>query len=109
MKENKVVHQDKIVIEIRMIGEQSGKFCPITAREKVVYVNDELVYKEWQSWPQFHHKENTSVALENLERQLSFRYQSSGSKQGSNNGRNFTQCVKMVWAKFLLKVFNLKS
>ena len=109
MKESKVVHQDKIVIEIKMIGEQSDKFCPVIAREKIVYVNDEVVYKEWQSWPQFQHKENTSVALENLERQLSFRKQSQSAKNSRSNRGNFVNRVKMVWAKLLAKVVNFKT
>ena len=102
---------EKTVIEVNFYGElQKDKdFKTVNSREKIVYVNGELIYKEWQSWPQFHHKESTSVALENLERQLSFRKHCSSGKQSSNDSRNFAQTVKMVWAKFLFKMFNFKS
>ena len=109
MKKNTVVKTDEIIIKVDFIGEPIAKFSKIVAKEKSVFVNGELVFKEWQSWPQFQNIENTSVALENLEKQLSFRYHGGSSKQSSNNRRNFAQRVKVVWAKFLLKVFNFKS
>ena len=99
------------IITVNYYGEKpkDKSFKVVKSREKKVSVNGDLVYTEWQSWPQFHHKENTSVALENLESQLSLRNHSSSSKQSSDDSRNFAQTVKMVWAKFLFKMFNFKS
>lgn len=115
-QKNKIMKQqflfaDKTIIEVTYYGEsqRDGTFGTVKSREKKVSVNGELVYTEWQTWPQFHHKGNTSVALENLERQLSFRKHSSSGKQSANDSRNFTQTVKMVWAKFLFKMFNFKG
>ena len=104
-----IVHTEKIVIETNFYGEKKPIFSVVSAREKIVFVNDEVVYKEWQKCPYFQINGNTSVALNELEKQLSFRYHGGGSKQSTNNRRNFAQRVKVVWAKFLLKVFNFKS
>lgn len=109
MKEKTIVHSERIVIQTNFYGEKKSKFSVVSGREKVVFVNDEIVFKEWQSWPQFQHKENTSVALENLEKQLSFRKQSQSSKDCRSNRGNFINRVKMVWAKLFAKIVNFKT
>ena len=111
MKQQKPLFTDVTVIEVTYLGEPTIKLSGgiINSREKKVTVNGELIYTEWQTWPQFHHKENTSVALENLERQLSTRKQSQSTKKSSSNRRNFVDRFKFVWAKLFPKVVNLKT
>ena len=109
MEKDTIVNTETTLIKVNYYGEPRGKFSIVKAREKIVFVNDEIVYKEWQSWPQFQHKENTSVALDNLEKQLSFRKQSQSSKNCRSNRRNFVNRIKMVWAKLFAKMVNFKT
>ena len=104
-----IVHTEKIVIETNFYGEKKTKLSAVSAREKIVFVNDEVVYREWQKCPQFQNNGNTSVALNELEKQLSFRQQSKSAKQCRSDRRNFIQRVKFVWAKLLAKVVNFKT
>lgn len=103
-----IVHTEKIVIETNFYGEKKTRFSAVSAREKVVFVNDEVVYKEWQTCPQFQKEGNTSVALQNFEEQLLLRQQSKSTKQSRSNGRNFVQRVKLVWSKLFFKIVNFK-
>ena len=48
-----IVHTEKIVIETNFYGEKKTKLSAVSAREKIVFVNDEVVYREWQKCPQF--------------------------------------------------------
>ena len=108
MKQETIVFTEKIVIQTNFYGEKKTRFSAVSAREKIVFVNDEVVYKEWQKFPQFQNNGNTSVALNELEKQLSFRQQSKSTKKCRNDRRNFIDCIKFVWAKLFSKNINLK-
>ena len=104
-----IVHTEKIVIETKFYGEKKTIFSAVSAREKIVFVNGEVVYKEWQKGPHFQNNGNTSVALNELEKQLLFRQQSKSAKQSRSNRRNFIQRIKFVWCKLLAKIVNFKT
>ena len=64
-----IFRTEKIVIVTNFYSEKKT-ICPaVSAREKIVFVNDEVVYREWQKCPQFQNNGNTSVALNELEKQ----------------------------------------
>jgi len=109
MENLSICHSETIVVKVNYLGELKNKHSNIYAREKIVSVNDEIVYKEWEKCPHFLQTGNTSVALHEFEKQLSFRQQIKSAKQSRSNRRNFIQCVKIVWAKLLFKVFNFKT
>ena len=109
MKEQKELYTDKTVIEVTYFGQPNKLGGTINSREKKVSVNGELIYTEWQSWPQFHHKENTSVALENLERQLSFRQHTNCRQERTGNSGKLAKFFKIVWAKLFNKIINFKT
>ena len=108
MNDLSVIKNSHIVIDVSYLGE-NGNFGAVKAVEKSITVNGSLVYKEWQSWPQYHHKANTSVVLNELEKQLSFKPDCNTSKQGIGDTRNFIKCFKVFWAKLLFKRINLES
>jgi hypothetical protein len=104
-----IINTEKIVIETNFYSEKKTICSVISASEKIVFVNDEVVYKEWQKYPHFQNNGNTSVALNELEKQLLFRKQSKSAKQSRSYRRNFVQRVKLVWAKLLAKIVNFKT
>jgi hypothetical protein len=67
-------------LKLTFYGEKKARSSVVSAREKFVFVNDEVVYKEWQKCPHFQKNVNTSIALNELEKQLSFRQQSKSTK-----------------------------
>ncbi len=98
-----IVHTEKIVIVTNFYGEKKPIFSDVSAREKIVFVNDEVVYKEWQMCPQFQNNGNTSVALCELEKQLSFRQQGKSTEKCRSDRRNLIQRIKFVWRKLFPK------
>lgn len=109
MNQNEIVRTEKIVIKTNFYGEKKSIFSAVSAREKTVFVNDEVVYKEWQKCPQFQNNGGISVALNELEKLLSFRQHSQSSKKRLGNCRNFAQCIKLIWSKLLFKIVNFKT
>lgn len=99
---------DKIVIEVNLFGETKNNYSKVLAREKVVTLNGEIVYKEWERWPQFYKSDKSSVLLDNFLKQVSFMQQSQPGENSSRNSRNFVSNLKFIWAKFLFKIVNFQ-
>ena len=70
MKENVIVNTDTIVIKVNYYGQKHEDYSTVESREKTVTVNDKVVYREWQTCPEFQSRGNTGVALQNLEERL---------------------------------------
>ena len=103
-----IVHTEKIIIETNFYGDKKTIFSTVSAREKIVFVNDEVVYREWQKCPQFKNNGNTSVALCELEKQLSFTQQGKSTEKCRSYRRNLIQRIKFVWRKLFPKKINFK-
>lgn len=101
---NNIVSTDKIVIEINLLGQLGSRFSTVTGRKKKVIVNDELIYEEYESYPQFSRTTKTAVLLNELERHLSFRQHTKSGEQGRSYGRNFVSRVKIILSKLLLRL-----
>ncbi|TAD94502.1 MAG: hypothetical protein EAY75_00015 [Bacteroidetes bacterium] len=104
-----VLHTQKVVIETKFYGLKKTALSAASAREKIVTVDDEVGYKEWQRYPQFQHTGKTGMALHEFEKQLSFRQQGKPTKKRSSNRRNFVERIKFVWRKLFFKAINFKT
>jgi hypothetical protein len=88
---NQIINSQKIVIETNFYGEKKELMSPVTAIEKVVTIDDIVVYKQWQKSQL--HTANTKVsdALNELDNQLFFRQQCQTTKKSRCNKRNFIE------------------
>lgn len=128
------VRTEKIVIEINYLTKEKKEvFSEITAREKIVFFNDQVVYKEyshltmdgykeqigailekleeqvsfWNQTAQFN-SVSTIKILEKLEEQLSFWKQSKTTKESRCNTRKFIESIKLIWRQLTFKIINFK-
>lgn len=109
MSKQVIVHTNKIVIETNFYGEKKTTFSTVLGCEKIVFVNDEAVYKEWHKMPQYKSDGSIGVALNEFEKHFLFRKQSNTTKQSCGNRRNFIQRIKFVGSYLLFKIVNFKT
>lgn len=101
------VRTEKIVIEINYLTKEKKEvFSEITAREKIVFFNDQIVYKEYSNLTMDGYKQQTGAILEKLEEQVSFWKQSKTTKESRCNTRKFIESIKLIWRQLTFKIIN---
>lgn len=107
-----LTHTEKIEIVINFYGEKhkDKKGGTIEAVEKIVYNDGELLYKEYMTTRYSLYGETPSSTLNKFISQLyKSAYQSESSKDSRSNTSHPICSFKMLWFKFLSKVFRLKK
>lgn len=97
-----IISSQRIVIETNYYGEKKELMSPVTDIEKVVTIDDEVVYKQWQKSQFETENRKLTDALNELDNQLFFRQQCKSTKECRCNRRNFIQRIKIVWSKLFL-------
>ena len=109
MEDYILITKKEISISICVLGEKISEHTRrIKAVEKIVSLNGEIIYKEFQKHPWSKLTKNTSVLIAELENHLLLREESQPGKKSQSNSRNFVQRTKLFWCQLLFKVFNFE-
>lgn len=110
-EEKTALNTDVTIIKTIHYGEAGCTYGngKVTSRERIVTLNDKIIYRELQTWPQFQNDTQIGATLHDLEKQLSFGQQRQSTEKSRGNTRNFIQPIKFIWAKLFAKIINFKS
>lgn len=100
------VHTDKIEITVNMLGIKREYGGSVKARERIVMVNGDVVYKDWEAYPYFLRIKKTGNILDDFTRHVSLLEERKAGKDSSRDSGNLVSLLKLIRAKLLFKIIN---
>lgn len=104
MSEILIIQTNKTEIIENIIGRGSNLSGEMFAKERIITVNNEIVFKDYQRYNHIYNDGNTAELIDKLFNKLSDRQRSKTLQNCCCNCRKLSRSFKFVWPKFLYKL-----